>query len=265
MSRQESGPHLPERIEALQARQRQLLERLDAGEQRFRTLARSVWRVQEEERRRIARELHDGLGQNLTALKHGLALIGARVGDDPLLRQQVDSALALCSRTLQDTRELSRLLRPQILDDLGLEAALGWLVRTLGKEGGPAIALEYRLAAEPATELRTLVFRIVQEALTNVLRHAAADNAVVRVRERTGAVEVLVWDDGRGCEPAAAFGKGSIGDSAGLSGMRERVAVHGGELSLESRPGGGSRLLCVLPVQEPATQPSQPPVDGQPR
>lgn len=241
-------------IEELRARHRQLLERIGAGEARFRTLARSVWRVQEDERRRIARELHDGIGQNLTALKHTLALLGSRIGDDPELRRGVDAALSLCSRTLQETREMSRLLRPQILDDLGLAAALQWLARTMAGGDGPAIEVGYELEEEPDGDLRTLLFRIVQEALANVVRHARASHAVVRVSRRDGWIELLVWDDGVGCDAGQALGAASEGRSAGLAGMRERVLLHGGELTFDTAPGKGCRLRCRLPLDAPGPE-----------
>lgn len=121
----------------LRAHYQRLLERIEANEAEFRRLGRAVWRVQEDERRRLARELHDGIGQNLTALKHRLALLGGELppGSDAL-RAKLEAAIALCSATLEDTRKLSRLLRPPMLDDLGLEPSLRWLARSLGEAGG---------------------------------------------------------------------------------------------------------------------------------
>lgn len=235
-------------IAELRQRHGELLERMHSGEARFRSLARSVWRVQEEERRRIARELHDGIGQNLTALKHSIALVGSEAALDPALRARIDQALALCSRTLEETRQLSRLLRPQILDDLGLAAALRWLARNIADAGGPEVDVECELSAEPDSELRTLVFRLAQEALGNVVRHARAAHAVVRVGERDGCLDLLVWDDGRGCDAAAALRAGSEGRSAGLAGMRERVLLHGGSLQFDAAPGQGCRVRARLPL-----------------
>ena len=238
-------------IAELRQRHGELLERMRSGEARFRSLARSVWRVQEEERRRIARELHDGIGQNLTALKHSIALIGGDAAEHPALRARVDAALALCSRTLEETRQLSRLLRPQILDDLGLAAALRWLARNVREAGGPPVDAECELSREPEGELRTLVFRLVQEALGNVVRHAEAAHAVVRVGERDGCLDLLVWDDGQGCDAALALRAGSEGRSAGLAGMRERVLLHGGSLQFDSAPGQGCRVRARLPFTAP--------------
>src|SRR5688500_5280316 len=127
-------------LDRLRADVRALLQRLEANDRQFRGLARSVFRVQEEERRRIARELHDGIGQNLTALKHQLELLTAGAAD-PALLAGLQAGIDLCARTLADTRELSRLLRPQVLDDLGLAAALRWLGRAVGEPAGLAVAV----------------------------------------------------------------------------------------------------------------------------
>jgi signal transduction histidine kinase len=118
-------PDHTDSVATLQAQYQRLLQRLEANEREFRRLGRAVWRVQEDERRRLARELHDGLGQNLTALKHRLGQIGSELPpEQTALRDKLETALALCSGALEDTRNLSRLLRPPILDDLGLEPAL---------------------------------------------------------------------------------------------------------------------------------------------
>ncbi|KFL36705.1 sensor histidine kinase [Arenimonas donghaensis] len=227
---------------------RALVQRLEANEREFQRLGRAVFRVEEEERRRLARELHDGLGQNLTALKHRLALLASQLGDSrPDLQPDIDASLALCSQGLADTRELSRLLRPQVLDDLGLEAALDWLARTLGTSGG--LAIEIRADGLPALEpdLQTLVFRLAQEALANVTRHAGASQAIVSVRVHAGMLRLTVWDDGPGFDVVAAMEKSRRGESTGLGGMKDRVALYGGHLHLESGDDG-TRLAAAVPI-----------------
>lgn len=250
-SRPDTGSTLEMRRELalLQRRHARLLERVAQDQRRFAALARSVWRVQEDERRRISRELHDGLGQNLTALKHRLSMIGEEPAGEEPARVHLLEAIALCERTLQDTRRLSRLLRPQILDDLGLEAALNWLARSIGESGRIDIQVQYAAPAQLDADLTTLVFRTVQEALTNVLRHAEAANALVRVVRRNSSLIVVVWDDGRGCEAGAALAAASEGRSGGLSGIRERVELGGGELRFDSTPGAGTRLRITVPLQ----------------
>ncbi|GAB2618256.1 sensor histidine kinase [Novilysobacter erysipheiresistens] len=221
-----------------------LLQRLEANEREFRRLGRSVLRVQEDERRRLARELHDGIGQNLTALKHRLTQLGDGLPVDPALRAQLEAAIALCNDTLDDTRELSRLLRPPILDDLGLESALQWLARSQGEASQLSITVEMESLPALDDDLQTLVFRIAQEALNNVARHAQASNVLVRLVVRSGSLQLQVVDDGRGCDPETALRSGG----SGLGGMRERLRLHGGRLDLHSSPGNGARIRAVIPL-----------------
>lgn len=219
----------------------QLLQRLEANEREFRRLGRSVLRVQEDERRRLARDLHDGVGQNLTALKHRLAQLRDGTSDDDL-RSALDAAVRLCADTLEDTRELSRLLRPTILDDLGLEPALRWLGRSVGESAGIAIAVEVEPLPTLDGERETLLFRIAQEALNNIAKHARARSVLLRLVERDGRLQLQVVDDGIGFD-AAAPGAGS-----GLSGMRERLRLFQGTLEVHTAPGHGTRLRAVVPV-----------------
>jgi signal transduction histidine kinase len=222
----------------LRAQHQELLQRMQNNQRDFQRLARSVYRVQEEERGRIARELHDGIGQNLTALKHQFALIAAQLepGQDAL-RERMDAGIALCAQTLEDTRVLSRLLRPQVLDDLGLVAALQWLARTIGESGGLRIELEFAEMPRLENDLQTVVFRIAQEALGNVVRHASARNATIRLGAKSEWLRLLIEDDGSGFDVSAALAAGSAGRSAGLTGMRDRARLYGGELRIESGPG----------------------------
>jgi signal transduction histidine kinase len=235
-------------LSELREMQRRLFSDLAAGQHRFRRLARSVLSVQEQERRRIAREMHDGLGQNLTVLQHELeGLVAASV--DPVFEAGAARALALCRTILHDTRQLSRLLRPQILDDLGLGAALSWLLRSLAGSGG----FEAELHLDPdlpalGEEVDTMLFRVAQEALNNIVRHAAARNVLLRLHVRKDEVQLLVIDDGRGCDPHEAFARAARGEATGLAAMRERVQLFGGELELHGRPGEGMRLRVRLPL-----------------
>lgn len=233
----------------LRADYQHLLERLDANNAAFRKLARSVFRVQEDERRRLARDLHDGIGQNLTALKHQLGLLSEQLDPTrPDLHRRLQASVDLCAQTLAETRALSRLLRPQILDDLGLDAALQWLARTLGEGGKPSIELELEPLPALDGEMQTLLFRVAQEALGNVRRHSGAARAVLRLDCRGHWLRLTVWDDGRGFDPAAALQAASAGQSAGLAGMRERIALFGGQLRIESGDDRGTRLLATLPL-----------------
>ena len=233
----------PLSLEAISAQYERLLQRLEANEREFRRLGRAVWRVQEDERRRLARELHDGLGQNLTALKHRLSQLATDLDSDA--RIKLDAAIALCAETLEDTRHLSRLLRPPILDDLGLVAALRWLARSQAESAGIDVVAEIVEPLPPLdSDLQTLLFRVAQEALTNVARHSGASSALLRLVAREGTLRLQVADDGRGCDPGTAERKGG----SGLGGMRERLRLYGGGLELHSVPGEGMRVRVVVPV-----------------
>ena len=191
-------------------------------------LTRLLLRAQEDERRRIARELHDSVGQALTAVKIQLDL------------EQRTDASAMVGQALQQVRSVSRLLRPQALDDLGLEAALRAMVSDFETRTGVRAVLEIgRAAAETATETQVTVYRVIQEALTNVARHAEARHVAVRVTGRDGGLALEVEDDGRG----AAEPKPNLG----LLGMHERVAEAGGRFSVRTRPRAGFRIEAWLP------------------
>jgi signal transduction histidine kinase len=232
-------------LDTLRADYSALLARLERNQQEFVHLARSVYRLQEDERRRLARELHDGLGQNLTALKHQLSMtLDALPAGADEARHRAGQALATCVRTLEETRELSRLLRPQVLDDLGLPAALRWLMRTVGDASGLDCSIELDALPTLDGELQTVVFRVVQEALTNVVRHADARHAVLRIGERAGQLRIEVEDDGCGLDPALL----ERGVGSGLGGMRERLRLFGGRLALERGRDGGCLLRASLPV-----------------
>jgi two-component system sensor histidine kinase UhpB len=228
-----------ERVRELGDENRRILADLTAGERRYRRLARAVWRIEEEERRRLARELHDGVGQKLTALKNQLQGLHRRLEPDAAAGDELAAAADLAAETLDDTRELSRLLRPPVLDDLGLIPALRWLARTLESPPTLVVGVEGGLDERPPRNVETVLFRIAQEALTNVVRHAAATRATISVRQDGGWLEIEVRDDGRGFDVAAGLDAGEEGAGTGLGGMRDRLELFGGHLRLRStRPGG---------------------------
>jgi PAS domain S-box-containing protein len=229
-------------------RRRRAEEQLAVERDRSRTLARRLLSAQEDERRRLAHELHDELGQTLTALKLSLQSSQRDRPADPRL----DSAIGIAAAGLNQTRDLSLRLRPPLLDDLGLLPALRWLVDRSG--GGPEVRLETdgdetRLAIE--TE--TAAFRIAQEALTNALRHAEASVIAIDVRRDSGALVVAVQDDGRGFDFAATRARVvQAGTSLGLLGLAERAELAGGVLAVDSTPGRGTRVTVRFPPPAPA-------------
>ncbi|WP_242102830.1 sensor histidine kinase [Lysobacter sp. M2-1] len=232
-------------LDALRAQYQRLLQRLEANEREFRRLGRAVWNVQEDERRRLARELHDGLGQNLTALKHRLAqLLADLPAEAAPLRERLGAAVDLCGDALEDTRQLSRLLRPPILDDLGLAAALQWLARSIDASGPMRVVTELEPLPPLDGELQTLLFRVAQEALNNASKHARAQSVLLRLVARGGELQLQVIDDGIGCDVEQALRAGG----SGLPGMRERLRLYGGRLELRSAAGQGTRLRAVVPL-----------------
>jgi two-component system NarL family sensor kinase len=240
---------LNQRIDELMRQHAGLLSRLQQDQRRSRHLGRSVWRIEEEARRRIARELHDGVGQNLVALMRQVDTIAAALPDSAADgRAGLQRLRDLAQLTLDDTRSLSRLLRPQILDDLGLEPALRWLARSVE---GVTVDLDLPAELPPLhEEVSTLLFRVVQEALSNAARHSQAQRVVVRLDVQTPHwLRLDVRDDGRGCDLTRALARGSDGQSSGLGGMRDRVDLFEGKLDLQSAPGEGFTISIELPLR----------------
>jgi PAS domain S-box-containing protein len=222
--------------------------RLSEYTARLGTLSRRVLAVQEEERRAVARELHDELGQVLTAVRLNLQTLRRR-SREPELGPVFEDGLALLETAIAEVRALSMRLRPTILDDLGLEAALrSHLERSRVRaelELDTDISLpQKRLDAA----VETACFRIVQEAMTNVVRHAGASRLAVSVQAVDGELVLSVRDDGRGFDPAAAAQRAARGESAGLSGMEERAQLAGGRLEIHAAPGRGTEVRAVFPL-----------------
>ena len=198
---------------------------------------------QEQERRRLSRELHDETGQALTSILLGLKGIEDAQGTDRFLAALADLR-AMAVATLQDVRRLAVELRPKALDDFGLVAALDRLTTTFTEQTGIVAHLESQLPdARLPSEIETVLYRVVQEALTNVVKHAQAQHVSVLLHARPGKVAVVIEDDGRGI----AENDGS-GDGIGLMGMRERVALVGGRLELESS-GNGTTIVVEVPTE----------------
>jgi two-component system, NarL family, sensor kinase len=239
-------------VRALTEDNQRLFQSALRSEKRFRMLAKAVWKVQEDERRRLARELHDDIGQTLTALANQLQRISddAQAQDNVGLKNRLADALDITRGALRDTRELSRLLRPTLLDDLGLEVALQWLVRTLSERSGLPMECSSALGEPRLTaDLETLVFRVTQEALTNVIRHSAASEVQVRLMRVGNLLRLQVSDDGRGFDPADLNNPDKSGDSIGVRGMRDRAELFGGKLELKSAPGQGTRVTLIVPLE----------------
>ena len=216
---------------------------VDLSRRVARDALRRVVAGQEIERRRLARELHDETGQALTSI-----LLGLRAVDDAGSSEEVKSAVAalreLVVTTLQDVRRLAVQLRPKALDDFGLVAALERLVQTFSESSGIHVDLEARLGDQRLpTEVETTMYRIVQEALTNVVKHAEATRVSILLVRRDGSLTAVIEDNGRGID---TDGIGS--DSLGLDGMRERASLHDGRLTIETAASSGTTLRFEVPL-----------------
>jgi signal transduction histidine kinase len=206
-----------------------------------RSLGAQLLRAQEEERRAVARELHDDVGQSLSTL---LLDVGsaARLDSTAEIRPRLALAAAQAERLVDSVRRISLSLRPSMLDDLGLVAALEWQAREVARRGGFSIEVA---AEDSAGDLpdpqRTCIYRVAQEALQNCARHSRAARVRVRLDRAPASVSLRVEDDGAGFRPARERG-------AGMLGMRERVAQLGGTLHVHSEPGRGAIVTAELPL-----------------
>ena len=218
---------------------------VDLSERIARDSLRRVVEAQELERRRLARELHDETGQALTSILLGLKALEERMGD-PGSRAAAEELRGLVVSTLQDVRRLAVELRPSALDDFGLVAALERLTESFSQQTGIDVDFQTALADErlPA-EVETALYRIVQESLTNVVKHARARRVSILLARRDGAVKAVVEDDGQGFNSSGEMG---ADHGFGLVGMRERLALLGGRLDVESGRDAGTTIAAEVPV-----------------
>jgi two-component system sensor histidine kinase UhpB len=230
----------PEEVRRLQRSFRRMLERLEAERRRS---ASAALEAQEQERTRVARDLHDEVNQSLTGLV--LRLEAVRAKAPPELADEIAETRSLANQAMEELVALARQLRPTALDDLGLKAALAGATDELGRQSEIATSFgatgDFR---EIPGEVQLVVYRVGQEALANAARHSGADSIVVRLARQDDRVELRVSDDGRG------FAFDEAGGGLGIEGMRERALLVGGELEIESRPGVGTKVsLVVDPVR----------------
>src|ERR1700726_3031527 len=243
---------LPNRQVAIYAIYRDISEHKQAEaalrqtNERLQELSRRLFQVQEDERRHLARELHDQMGQALTAAKLNLQA-AQRLEERGLIARKLDDGIAVLETLLQQARQISLDLRPPLLDDLGLVPALRWYLDQQAQRAG----LRIEFFADPALErmspeIETACFRVAQEALTNVVRHARAQTVSVEVHRTPEALHLVVRDDGIGFDVMTVEQQGV---SLGLLGMRERVTLLGGEMDCKSAPGRGTEIHAFFPVR----------------
>ncbi len=222
-------------------------QELRASSQQSRNLAANLLSVREEERTRIAREIHDELGQSLTAVKIDVAWLASRLppGNAPM-RERVRATLELADSIIQSVRRISTELRPAILD-LGLAAALEWQLQEFQARTGIQCKLRLLTQEVFAPDISTALFRIFQETLTNVARHAKATRVEVVNQRRRERLVLRIRDNGRGFDPASPSRSGSLG----LLGMRERAAMLGGGVVISSAHGTGTTVTAWMPLRPP--------------
>lgn len=229
----------PEEVERLHESFRRMLDRL---EQERRRASSAALTAQEEERARVARDLHDEVNQSLTGLLLRLEALRSRAPAE--LAVEIGETKALANQAMEELLTLARQLRPTVLDDLGLKAALAGNVTELDRRSAVNVSFEARGAfADLPADAQLVIYRVAQEALSNAAQHAGAAHVWVRLDQVSDGVELTVSDDGRGF----TFDQASRG--LGLGGMRERALLVGGDLRIESRPRVGTRVRLHLPIE----------------
>jgi len=238
----------------LKFRVRQRTAQLQQSNQDLRDLSARLLRVQDDERRRIARDLHDSTGQSLTAMKLELAGIERELTQrHSPLAGRLASAIETARQISDDLRTISYLLHPPLLDELGLGSALRWYVDGFEKRSGIRVQLNLTNKERLAPELETTLFRVVQECLINVHRHSGTDTATIRFSTTDGYIIMEVEDEGRGIttEELASINSGTAA-GVGLRGMRERIKDFGGELEILSS-GQGTKVRAIIPEMRRST------------
>jgi signal transduction histidine kinase len=226
-------------------------EQIAASRQQLRALASRLQKVREEERTEMAREIHDELGQALTGLKLDISWMKHRLPRDHEMMAQCASIIERIDQTANTVRRIATKLRPSVLDQLGLAAALEWQGQEFGARTGIPVSMD--VSADGAAipdDLGSSAFRILQESLTNVARHAKATRVTIRLSQTAALLTLQISDDGVGCTPACFEGTRSLG----LIGMRERALACGGELSISGAPGRGTTVLLRVPLNSGAAR-----------
>ncbi len=228
---------------------REAEESLRATHAQLQTLSRQLMQVQERERKQLAHDLHDEIGQAVTAIKMNLQTM-QRVADVSAVQETLTDSLGILDKILQRVRDLSLDLRPSLLDDLGLGPAVRWYVERQAQRAGlvAEVAVEHvQQGLEP--DLAVACFRIVQESITNILRHAKATTIHVDLRQTDRWLDLCVKDDGVGFSNRETLARAASRPSLGLLGMQERAQALGGTIMIESLPGRGTEVRVRIPLR----------------
>jgi signal transduction histidine kinase len=225
------------------------------SEQSLRELSTYLMTVQDEERRRIARELHDSTGQKLVAVKMNLETAASEADSKGKTRQAVREGVQLVDDAIRDIRTLAQLLHPPLLDEAGLISATRWLIEGFEKRG--KIPLEFKAPRELPRlpeNVEIALFRIVQEALTNIYRHSGASKASVELLQKGDEIELRIQDNGKGVDHDVSAGKARVG--VGILGMKERMSQLGGSLDIEAH-NPGTLVRASLRMANVKSRPSK--------
>jgi two-component system, NarL family, sensor histidine kinase UhpB len=221
-------------------------EMLDRLESERRESARQALMVQERERRRIARELHDEVGQTLTGVILQVEGLSATIPEQ--LRPKLDELRETARHGTEEVRRIARRLRPEALEELGLQSALAALATSFGEQARIQVGRKLELEQPLSREQELVIYRVAQEALTNVARHALASRVELRLEDCDDRTVLTVRDDGRGLTPE------SLSSSSGIRGMRERAMLIGAQLSFGTPPNGGTEVRLCIPPLEPGSR-----------
>jgi signal transduction histidine kinase len=243
------------RLNALEAQTAQQYEEVSRTKAELQALSAQLMSIQEIERARLSRELHDEIGQALATLRLELARLESSVRDDlPDIHGRLSRSRAIVDSTVKAVRNISLMLRPSLLDDLGLVAALQWLAEDSSRRTGiPCVVREENVSDDLPVDLRTCVYRVVQEALHNAEKHARAQGVIISLVQRRDELEIYVDDDGCGLD-GGDLERWKTGAHLGILGMRERVAALEGSFAVGTAPEGGTRVEVRLPLAPQAVE-----------
>ena len=224
-------------------------EALRESENRLRSLSGQLLTVQENERKRIAREIHDSIGQSLSAIKFRVESILEQTGKGPSKKmvQPIQTLIPIIQQSIEESRRIQMDLRPSVLDDLGIVVTCSWFCREF-QTTFPGIHIEKKIEIEEdevPQSLKTVIYRIMQEAMNNIAKHSKASAVSVSLKKREGEIDLIIQDNGQGFDIKETFSADGSSRGMGLSSMRERAQLSGGSFSMESVPGKGTTIRAT--------------------